>query len=123
MTTASRGARPCAAVNEATSSATAGRISAAIGAPSSRRAPDSSTDPSGGRWCGQRFARLTAADALARLGRKPLDFVEEIDAAGCHLSLELGVADRREVDHHVGGGPTRCGFTEKRGDVQVARSV
>src|SRR6185295_18343422 len=104
MTTARWGARPWAVVNDWTSSATAVRISAAIGAPSSRRAPLASTRSSGGRWRGQRVAPFTPADDLTGLLGQAFDLVEEVVHADRHLVLERRVADRWQVDHHVGGG-------------------
>ena len=69
------------------------------------------------------LARHAAAHDLARLGGEALDLVEQLVDAGRHDPLELGVADRRQVDQDVGGGTARRGLAEQRGDVEVARGV
>ena len=76
---------------------------------------------SGARGRRDRLARL-AADRLARRRGEALDLVEQLHRRAVIRSpSNVGVADRRQVDHHVGGRPRGGGLAEQRGDVEVAR--
>ena len=122
MTTRRPGGRPRRVVNVATSSATARRISSAIGPPSRRRARGGR--PGQGRSDGgDRLARFAVGDELAGLGRQALDLVEQLVDARGHLVLVVGIADRRQVDQDVGRGTAGSRLAEERGDVEIARGV
>ena len=71
----------------------------------------------------ERFARVRSRDGLAGLRREVVDRGEELRDPRGHLALELRVADRRQVDEHVGRGSPGGRLGEQRGDVEVARGV
>ena len=123
MTTRRPGGRPRAVRNGATSSATATRISSAIGPPSRSRAPpdpDTLTParaPGSGR-AARRGRRLPGVSAASRSTSWTSSSTRAVIS-----SLELRVADRRQVDEHVGGRAAGGRLAEQRGDVEVARGV
>ncbi len=123
MTTRSAGGRPWVARKRATSSATAVRISSAIGPPSRRRAvPGSVTrqPPAGGGSGGRASPRPTASRASSASRATSWS---SVDHALGHLAFERRVPDRRQVHEDVGRGAVGGRLGEMRGHVQVARGI
>src|SRR3954469_7198216 len=99
MTTARTGGRPCRRRYAATSSLTACRISAAIGPPSSSRAPPRGTAISASR--GNGIPRLAAPDGGVNGRSELLDRIDEAHHARGRLADIRLVVDRRKVDQDV----------------------
>ena len=70
---------------------------------------------------GSRARPLPTASRVSA-ARRSTSWSSVVDA-GRHDLLELGIADRRQVHEHVGGGAMRGRLAEERGDVEVARGV
>ena len=79
--------------------------------PSIRRAPGAAA---------ARAARRRPTISRVSAARRSTSWSSCVDADG-HRVLELGVADRRQVDQDVGGGAAGGGLAEQRRDVEVAR--
>ena len=119
MTTASPGGRPCAAVNVATSSATAGADlggdRAALEQPGACR----SRHRSGRLGRRDGLARLAAADGLrGSAARGPRSRRGSSVTRAVVSPSNSGVADRRQVDEDVRRGAPGGRLAEERGDVR-----
>ena len=124
MTTARPGGRPWRRGERATSSATAARISSAIGPPSSTargRAVGHGQPRCRG---GSGFGGLAAARRpRGSASRGPRSSARSSVTRGRHLAFDLRVADRRQVDEDVGRRAPGGGLGEQGRHVEVARGV
>ena len=74
--------------------------------------------------CGQSARAGWPLPTASRVSaREALDLVEQRVDPRVMISLELGIADRRQVDEDVRRGAMGGGLAEERGDVEVARGV